>query len=135
MAISPQRLFTVRCSRLIEEALLCYQHEWALVMSTLRHFPLPGGDFVQISTHMDGSSPTTCCGPPWNRSGERIIHFENAGRVLEALESAAVARGQPCARHARELPRCHVEQDDACSRQLLQINDASVEFNCAAELA
>ena len=113
VAVSPQRLLTVRRTRLIEEALLCYQHEWVLGMFSLRHFAFPSSDFVQISTHMDGSSPTTCCGRPWNRSGERIIHFENTGCMSEPPESAAITRGQPITRQAHELPRCHIEQDGA----------------------
>src|SRR5262245_44080368 len=81
MAVRPKRMLTTGCARLVEQTLLCDEHERTLGNSSTGNRTFRLSNFVYAATEMNCSRATASFGFPWNRRAQRIIDFENSRRV------------------------------------------------------
>src|SRR5690348_12814510 len=55
-----------------------------------------------------GSRTINCL--PWDRTRERIVHFENSGPIAKSLEKLPVSRGETISGDLQQLPGSHVTE-------------------------
>ena len=81
VTVRPERMLAARRARFIEQTLLRDQHEGPLGNFSVRNLALRRRNFVNAAAEMNCSCATTSFGFPWDRLPQRIIDFENSGRV------------------------------------------------------
>src|SRR5947209_16790137 len=111
MAVRPEGMFSLRCARGIEEALLGRQHKWLFGMLTSPYRIFRGSNLGKSSPHMYCSGACAFHGLPgyWAIKGK--IDFEHAWSVAVALKLMLVATRQAVTGNAQQLARGHVKQD------------------------
>lgn len=109
MAVSPERLLISRRAGLIEKTLLRREHKRPLRVAALRDLAFAPGNFFQRPAEVQRARGATFRGAPRYRRGERIINFENTGRMTKTLEPLPVTPGKSIGRDGGKLPAGGVE--------------------------
>src|SRR5581483_11522075 len=103
MAVGPDNVLAVRRARGAEQRRLRQENKRALRMLSESHFAFRGGHFLERATHMHCSGTAAQLSRPGNRLGERVIDFENARSVSEALEPMAIGSWKLITGDAQQL--------------------------------
>src|SRR5207302_6671810 len=101
---------------------------------TARNLAFGRCHLIERAAKMNGASTLTGPRVPGNGSRERVIDFENPGRVPEIFEPAAIAIGQSASGNPGEIPNRSVEKNGARVWQLREVVDAALSVDPAAEL-
>src|SRR6266403_4163367 len=133
VTVGPKRMLSARRARFVKQALLRHQHERTLRNFAARDVALCVRNFINRAAEMNGAGAATRLRFPRNRRRQRIIDFEDSGRVLKIFQSAAIMVWQSIAGDLGELPDRCIEKSDARFRKLIQILDPAVDLDLAAE--
>src|SRR5260370_28516494 len=134
MAIGPERVLSAWRARFIKQTLLRHQHERTLRDCAAGNVALGVGNFFNRPAEMNGAGAATPIRFPRNWRRQRVIDFENSRRVFETFQPAAITVWQLIADDPRELPDRCIQNSDARFWKLIQVFDASVDLDLAAEL-
>src|SRR5262249_22721080 len=84
---------------------------------------------------MNCSRATGSFGFPRDRVTQGIVNFENSRRVSKRFESAAILRRQLLTGDSQKFPSGKIEKNGAGFWQVVEIFDAMIYFDLAAEFA
>src|SRR5262249_46551415 len=135
VAISPQRMLTAWRPRFIEQTLLWNQPKRALGDLSAGHLAFRRRNFVNAPAQMNCSRATGSFGFPRHQLTQRIIDLENSRRVSKRFESAAILRRQLLTGDSQKFPNGKIEKNGAGFWQVVEIFDAMIYFDLAAEFA
>src|ERR1700757_1653451 len=123
MTIGPCRMFAARCPRAIEQTRLRQQNKRMIGVLAVSHCLLRGSNLFKASSqmHRRGSQAIDCL--PRNRCVQRIVHFEDAGSVAEALQPSPVALRESFPANFDELTRSQITEKEIIVRQSRQTLD------------
>src|ERR1041385_4025596 len=135
MTIGPERMLSAWCSSFIKQTLLCNQRKRTLGNFSARNAAFRRCDFINAAAEMNRARPTArfCC--PRNWFTQRIIDFENAGRVSKRSQAPAIFRRQLLTGDSQKFPNRNVQKNSSRFGQLLQSLYPTVDLNAAAEFA
>src|SRR5262249_4570363 len=71
---------------------------------------------------------------PWERLSQRVIDFENSGRVPKGFQPAAIAQWQLLTNDSQKLPDGNIEKNYARFWKIVETFDAVIEFDFTAKL-
>src|SRR5439155_3451957 len=94
VAVGPDRVLARGRARLIEEALLADEHEWALGRVALPHLALGVRDVVERAAHMHGPGAKAGLRAPRDRAVERVVDLEDTRAAAIPAHRAAVSAGE-----------------------------------------
>jgi hypothetical protein len=116
MTVRPDRVLAGRRPGVVEEALLCEQHERPLAMAPCPRASLRLGDLGERAAEVYRRRLGGLGSSPRDRAVERVVDLEHARAVAEAAEPAAVAHRQPVTGNRQQLARRDVAEDEVGAR-------------------
>src|ERR1051326_8600574 len=134
VAISPKRMLAARRARFIKQTLLRNENKRPLRNFSIGHGALRVCKFGDRPAEMDRAGASTRLCFPWNRRRQRVIDFENAGRVPKIFQAPTIIVWQSVAHYTRKLPNRGVEKDRARFWNLIESVDATVDVDLATQL-
>jgi hypothetical protein len=82
-------------------------------MKAMGHCIFTGSDFFEGAANVNRDGATTGGGPPRHGTGESIVDFEGAWRVLKGLKCLSIARLKPVASQGEQSARGGVAQGES----------------------
>src|SRR5207302_2104845 len=119
----------------VEQALLCEQHEGPLRVSSFPWRSLCVDDLRGAAAEVDGAGLRDLRRPPGDRPVEGVVELEHARPVTPAPQTLAITLRQRIPGELEQLLRRHVAEDGVARGQLGERLDAAAGRELAPERA
>ena len=102
-------------------------------MFSSRHCIFRRLDLLEPASHMHRAGTAARRVGPGDRLGQGPVELEHPGAVAVTLKTLAITWGQVAAGDGEELPRCDIEEIDACIAQLIHRGHTLPAYDLAAK--